>query len=119
MQVLASGADDLFRDLNAQLTPEQKAKLPRWETELVMQNHGVGGYTSRAVGKRWNRRCQELADMAERSGVVADYLGTAHYNKEAMELNWKRTIAHQFHDDLPGTPCSALSPQLERRTVWP
>ena len=46
-----------------------------------MQNHGVGGYTSRAVGKRWNRRCQELADMAERSGVVADYLGTAHYNK--------------------------------------
>ena len=113
VQVLASGADDLFRDLNAQLTPEQKAKLPRWETELVMQNHGVGGYTSRAVGKRWNRRCQELADMAERSGVVADYLGTAHYNKEAMELNWKRTIAHQFHDDLPGT-----SVQRAYRRSW-
>lgn len=113
VQVLASGADDLFRDLNAQLTSEQKAKLPRWETELVMQNHGVGGYTSRAVGKRWNRRCQELADMAERSGVVADYLGTAHYNKEAMELNWKRTIAHQFHDDLPGT-----SVQRAYRRSW-
>lgn len=113
VQVLASGADDLFRDLNAQLTPEQKAKLPRWETELVMQNHGVGGYTSRAVGKRWNRRCQELADMAERSGVVANYLGTAHYNKEAMELNWKRTIAHQFHDDLPGT-----SVQRAYRRSW-
>ena len=113
VQVLASGADDLFRDLNAQLTPEQKAKLPRWETELVMQNHGVGGYTSRAVGKRWNRRCQELADMAERSGVVADYLGTAHYNKAAMELNWKRTIAHQFHDDLPGT-----SVQRAYRRSW-
>ena len=41
VQVLASGADDLFRDLNAQLTPEQKAKLPRWETELVMQNHAL------------------------------------------------------------------------------
>ena len=91
VQVLASGADDLFRDLNAQLTPEQKAKLPRWETELVMQNHGVGGYTSRAVGKRWNRRCQELADMAERSGVVADYLGTAGHLRAAR-----------------------LSPQLER-----
>ena len=113
VQVLASGADDLFRDLNTQLTPEQKAKLPRWETELVMQNHGVGGYTSRAVGKRWNRRCQELADMAERSGVVADYLGTAHYNKEAMELNWRRTIAHQFHDDLPGT-----SVQRAYRRSW-
>lgn len=113
VQVLASGADDLFRDLNAQLTPEQKAKLPRWETELVMQNHGVGGYTSRAVGKRWNRRCQELADMAERSGVVADYLGTARYNREAMELNWKRTIAHQFHDDLPGT-----SVQRAYRRSW-
>lgn len=66
VQVLASGADDLFRDLNAQLT-RSKSQAARWETELVMQNHGVGGYTSRAVGKRWNRRCQELADMAERS----------------------------------------------------
>ena len=51
--------------------------------------------------------------MAERSGVVADYLGTAHYNKEAMELNWKRTIAHQFHDDLPGT-----SVQRAYRRSW-
>ena len=36
VQVLASGADDLFRDLNAQLTPEQKAKLPQC---LAMATH--------------------------------------------------------------------------------
>lgn len=113
IQVLASGADDLFRDLNAQMTHTEKAKLPHWKTELVMQNHGVGGYTSRAVGKRWNRRCQELADMAERAGVIGAYLGTAAYNKQALELNWKRTIAHQFHDDLPGT-----SVQRAYRRSW-
>ena len=30
-----------------------------------------------------------------------------------MELNWKRTIAHQFHDDLPGT-----SVQRAYRRSW-
>ncbi len=57
IEVYAAAADEIYHDIDHKLTQEQRDKLPAWKTELVMQNHGVGGYTSRAVGKRWNRRC--------------------------------------------------------------
>ena len=103
IEVIAASADEIYHDIDEKFTQEQKAKLPVWENELVMTNHAVGGYTSRAVGKRWNRRCEELADMAERGGVMSSYLGTANYNRKALNRAWKRFIAHQFHDDIPGT----------------
>ncbi len=56
IEVYAAAADEIYHDIDHKLTQEQRDKLPAWKTELVMQNHGVGGYTSRAVGKRWNRR---------------------------------------------------------------
>ncbi|MGN0521563.1 MAG: glycoside hydrolase family 38 C-terminal domain-containing protein, partial [Eubacterium sp.] len=103
IEVVAAAADEIYHDIEEKFTPEQKAKLPVWKNELVMQNHAVGGYTSRSIGKRWNRRCEELADMAERAGVMSSYLGTADYNQKGINRAWKRFIAHQFHDDLPGT----------------
>ena len=68
-----------------------------------MQTHGVGGYTTRSVGKRWNRRCEELGTIAEINSVAAEYLGAADYNRTVLNRAWKRAIAHQFHDDMPGT----------------
>lgn len=103
MEVYVAEADEIFHDMENKLTPEQKEKLPQWKTELVMQNHGVGGYTSRAVGKRWNRRCEELGTIAEINSVAAEYLGAADYNRTVLNRAWKRAIAHQFHDDMPGT----------------
>lgn len=94
--------DKVFRDLNA-MSDEAKAKLPVWNNELVAINHGVGGYTSRAIGKRWNKRGEQLADAAERTAFAAAWLGTAQYPAEVIDTAWKRIIAHQFHDDLPGT----------------
>lgn len=108
IEVLASSADRIYHDIDENFTPEQKAKLPVWNNELVMKDHAVGGYTSRAVGKRWNRRCQELADIAERASVTASYLGIKEYNKSAIDIAWKRFIAHQFHDDIPGTSCQRV-----------
>lgn len=105
IEITASSADRIYRDIADGFSDEQKAKLPVWKNELVMQNHGVGGYTSRAVGKRWNRRCEELADIAERGSVMSSYLGCCAYNQKALNRSWKRFIAHQFHDDLPGTSC--------------
>ena len=113
IEVYVATADEIYHDIENKLTDEQRDKLPEWKTELVMQNHGVGGYTSRAVGKRWNRRCEELADVAERNSVVASYLGTYDYNSEVINRSWKRFIAHQFHDDMPGT-----SVQRAYRRSW-
>lgn len=112
VKVLSVRSDQIYDDLNA-LSDEQKEKLPSWNNELVMRDHGAGGYTSRAIGKRWNRKCEELADVTERSAVLADWLGGADYPKVQLEKAWKRTIAHQFHDDLPGT-----SIQREYRRSW-
>ncbi len=108
IEVVAAAADKIYHDIDETFTQEQKDKLPVWKTELVMQNHAVGGYTSRAVGKRWNRRCEELADITERGSVMASYLGTAEYNQESINRSWKRVIAHQFHDDIPGTSCQRV-----------
>ncbi|MBQ5883525.1 MAG: alpha-mannosidase, partial [Clostridia bacterium] len=107
LEVHPASADEIFYDLD-NLSDEAKAKLPLWNNELVMQNHAVGGYTSRVMSKRWNRHMEELADMAERSSVLADFLGVNEYNKTALTRAWKRAIAHQFHDDMPGTSCQRV-----------
>ena len=112
VEVLSAPADLIFRDIDA-LPDETKQKLPVWNNELVMTNHAVGGYTSRAIGKRWNRRNEELADMAERACVTAMVNNGYDYPQEALTKAWKRVIAHQFHDDLPGT-----SVQRAYRRSW-
>ncbi len=112
IEVLSAPADQIFRDIDA-LPEETKQKLPVWNNELVMTNHAVGGYTSRAIGKRWNRRNEEIADMAERACVTAMATKGYTYPQETLTKAWKRVIAHQFHDDLPGT-----SVQRAYRRSW-
>lgn len=112
IEVLSAPADQIFRDIDA-LPEETKQKLPVWNNELVMTNHAVGGYTSRAIGKRWNRRNEEIADMAERACVTAMVTNGYKYPQKPLTKAWKRVIAHQFHDDLPGT-----SVQRAYRRSW-
>lgn len=107
LEIHPASADEIYHDLD-KLSDEAKAKLPVWKNELVMQNHAVGGYTSRVMSKRWNRRSEELADMAERSSVISDYFGTNAYNKASLNRAWKKTIMHHFHDDMPGTSCQRV-----------
>lgn len=111
-EIVSASADEIFRVLD-DMPDEAKQKLPVWNNELVMTNHAVGGYTSRAIGKRWNRRNEEIADMAERASVAAMTLGGYEYPQETLTKAWKRVIAHQFHDDLPGT-----SVQRAYRRSW-
>ena len=82
IKVIAASADEIYHDIEDKYTSEQKSKLPVWKNEFVMTNHGVGGYTSRSIGKRWNRRCEELADLSERGGVISSYLGLTDYNQK-------------------------------------
>lgn len=108
IEICYGASDKIYHDIDNELSAEQKAKLPLWENELVMSEHAIGGYTSRVMSKRWNRRAEELADMAERSSVLADWLGSYDYNRESLTRSWKRVLSHHFHDDMPGTSCQRV-----------
>ena len=107
IKIVSDTADGIYHRL-AGMPAEEKSKLPVWDNELVMNNHGAGSYTSRAIGKRWNRRCEELADVAERTSVISNYFGLNKYNRDAINTAWKEFIAHQFHDDITGTSCQRV-----------
>lgn len=100
--VLSASTQDFFADMAA-LPAEQKEMLPVFDGELLLTEHGVGSYTSRAVSKRWNRRSELLADAAERNAAAAFALGLADYPQQSLDTAWKSVIAHQFHDDITGT----------------
>ena len=102
IKVLSSGVCDFFDDLSS-LSVVEVGRLPKWNNELLMTNHGAGSYTSRAFSKRCNRRCEELADMAERNAVIASNVCSYAYPQKPLEKAWKRAIAHTFHDDITGT----------------
>ncbi|MBR1810380.1 MAG: hypothetical protein IJ766_01860 [Clostridia bacterium] len=102
VDVAIDPVDRIFSEMHA-LPDEAKAKLPVWNNELVATDHGVGAYTSRTIGKRWNKRNEQLADAAERAAVAAAWLGTEKYPADVLNTAWKRVIAHQFHDDITGT----------------
>lgn len=103
IKVHSSPSDKVFKQIMTEMTEEQRDKLPSWKNELLLTDHGTAGYTSRALSKRWNRRGEELADIAERAAVTAAWLGAADYPQNQLNTSWKRLINHQFHDDLPGT----------------
>ncbi len=101
--VHSSPSDKVFKQIMTEMTEADRDKLPSWNNELLLTDHGTAGYTARAISKRWNKRGEELADMAERAAVTAEWLGTAKYPQKELNTSWKRIINHQFHDDLPGT----------------
>lgn len=102
IKVLSSSPTEFFDDISS-LSQQELEKLPKWNNELLMTDHGVGSYVSRAFGKRCNRRNEEIADMAERTAVAAEALTGAEYPRTEIDKGWKRTIAHTFHDDITGT----------------
>jgi len=99
LNVQFAAPQQVFEDI----TPQESEKLPGYTGELLLYQHSTGGYTSRAISKRWNRRGELLADAAERSLTAASWLGARQYPKAEMEKTWTNLIAHQFHDDMPGT----------------
>lgn len=97
-EVISASTDQIFKDM----TKEQIDALPSYRGNLHIP-HGFGTLTSHAISKRWNRKCELLADSAERAASVAKWLGTGRYPKERLDFAWKLFLWHQFHDDLTGT----------------
>lgn len=95
--VVASSSDGIFKSL----TQKQIDEMPAYRGNLLIP-HGYGSLTSHTINKRWNRKCEQLADAAERAASTAKWLGTE-YPKDRLDFAWKLFLWHQFHDDLPGT----------------
>ena len=102
IKVLFSSTKEFFDDMEA-LSAEEKSRIPVFDAELLLTEHGTGSYTSRTVTKRWNRRCELLADAAERFSASSFMQGLADYPSYIFEKAWKKVILHQFHDDITGT----------------
>ena len=100
VQVISATSDQLYKDF---LPYESHPELPVFDGELTMDLHGNGCYTSQAAMKLYNRQNEHLGDAAERTAVMADWLGTTDYPSERLTDTWRRFIWHQFHDDVTGT----------------
>ena len=99
VRVLNTSDDQMAKDL----TPAEIAALPSYRGELTMKTHGVGGYTSQAAHKKWNRMNEQMAGAAERAALAAAFLGGPAYPHETLSEAWVRFLWNQFHDTLPGT----------------
>ena len=99
LHVLPSTTAQMFRDI----TPAQKAGLPRYKGDLLLTQHSAGSLSSQAAMKRWNRKNELLADAAERASVAADWLGAAPYDQARLSDAWLRFLPGQFHDLMAGT----------------
>ena len=69
--------------------------------ELYFSAHR-GTYTSQAMVKQNNRRCELSMRELELWSTLAALKGKA-YPAEAVERLWKEVLLHQFHDILPGS----------------
>ena len=100
IKIISSRSDQVYKEF---MPLKDHPELPVFDGELTMDVHGNGCYTSQAAMKCYNRQNEHLGDAAERSAVIADWLGDATYPLKEMTDNWQRVIWHQFHDDLTGT----------------
>jgi len=106
IKVLSAASDQLYHALNM----EQFKALPNYNGELVLTTHGTGCYTGQAAMKLLNRENENLADSAERSATIADWLGGMNYPTQELRDAWIRFLWHQFHDDLTGTSIPQVYP---------
>ena len=100
VKIISATSDQIYKDF---LPYDKHPELPNFKGELYMDVHGVGCYTSQAAMKLYNRQNEHLADAAERSSIVAEWLGQKAYPAKDIRDCWQTVLLHQFHDDLPGT----------------
>lgn len=88
-------------------TEAERAALPRYDGELLLRVHATGCYTAKAILKRWNRRNERLARLAETAVSLALAVAGAPAPRRRLEAAWQLLLAHQMHDDLTGTAIPA------------
>ena len=76
-------------------------QLPTWVGEMFVDQF-QGTYTSQLDIKCANRHIENRLRASEII-FTAIYLAGGEYPREQLERAWKRVLAYQFHDSLPGT----------------
>jgi alpha-mannosidase len=99
VHVISANAEQMFLDI----TPAEAAGLPRYTGEMELTNHSAGSLTSQAYQKRWLRKEELLADAAEESSIIAEWLGARPYPLQRLNDAWTLVMGGHFHDLAAGT----------------
>jgi alpha-mannosidase len=99
VHVIPANAEQMFLDI----TPDEAAGLPRYTGEMELTNHSAGSLTSEAYQKRWLRKEELLADAAEKTSVMAEWLGGRPYPMQRLNDAWTLVMGGHFHDLAAGT----------------
>lgn len=99
VHVVEATADQMFRDIKASMS----TRLPEYKGDLELINHSAGSLTSQAYHKRWVLRNELLADAAEKTSVMAEWMGGRSYPQQRINDAWMLALGGHFHDTAAGT----------------
>jgi len=105
-KVQLAGPAEFFEDMEALGGPKNT-----YVGELYFSAHR-GTYTSQAMVKKNNRKCEMALREAEMWSAFASEKGAA-YPKDELEELWKKLLLHQFHDILPGSSIGRVYQEAE------
>ena len=97
---------EFFHDMEAQGGPANT-----YVGELYFSAHR-GTYTSQAMVKQNNRKCELALREMELWSVLAMNKGMT-YNLSKADALWKELLLHQFHDILPGSSIAKVYVEAE------
>jgi alpha-mannosidase len=101
--VCFSTAKQYFEDIR--LKGEDK-DLPTVDDELYVKSHR-GTFTTEAMIKRQNRRCEVLLLTLERFLCIAKRYGLG-YPKAKLNESWDKLLFNQVHDNIDGTSLESI-----------
>lgn len=104
-----AGPLEFFHDMEAQGGPANT-----YVGELYFSAHR-GTYTSQAMVKQNNRRCELALREMETWSTLAMNKGMA-YDFSKADALWKELLLHQFHDILPGSSIAKVYVDAEKRS---
>ncbi len=81
---------------------ENNPKMPNWTGELYLEYHR-GTYTSNAINKRYNRKCEFLYQNVELFSEINRLFNKAVYPQDKINEGWECILLNQFHDIIPGS----------------
>ena len=105
-KVKLEGPKEFFEDMEKEGGPKNT-----YTGELYFSAHR-GTYTSQAMVKQNNRRCELAMRELEMWGALAKRNGKEYPLAEADAL-WKEVLLHQFHDILPGSSIARVYEEAE------